>query len=63
MLLSPNEDDTAVHGCHCVIRLCACVRCWPYRGVGSVCFSAYKIPISASMSSFTVSVFVAPISP
>ena len=24
-----------------VIWLCACVRHWPYRGAGSVCFSAY----------------------
>ena len=27
LLISPNKDDTAVHGCHSrVIRLCACVR-------------------------------------
>ena len=40
MLMSSNKDETAVHGCHCWgDQLCACVRYWPYRGVGSVCFS------------------------
>ena len=32
MLMSPNKDETAVHGCHCTgIWLCACVRYRPHR--------------------------------
>ena len=41
MLASPNEDETAVLGCHCPVKwLCACERYWPNREVGSVYFSA-----------------------
>ena len=33
MLMSPNQDETAVHGCHSTDnRLCACVRLWPNHG-------------------------------
>ena len=38
MLMSPNKDETAVHGSHC--RDDMAVR-MPHRGVGSVCFSWY----------------------
>ena len=36
MLMSPNKDETAVHGSH--YRDDMAVR-MPHRGVGSVCFS------------------------
>jgi len=48
LLIKPNEDETAVHGnldpglfCEDVATtagvtwLCACIRYWPYRGVGT----------------------------
>ena len=36
MLMSPTDEETAVHGCHCwVVRLCAYVGYWPYRGAGT----------------------------
>ena len=42
MLLSPNKDETIVHGCIArMIWLCACVRYWIYRGVGT-CASMLK---------------------
>ena len=33
MLMSPNKDETAVHGCHSTgTLLCACVKVRPSRG-------------------------------
>ena len=33
MLMSPKQDDTAVHGCHSTgTLLCACVKVRPDRG-------------------------------
>ena len=33
MLMSPNQDETAVHGCHSMSTLlCACVKVKPDRG-------------------------------
>ena len=37
--MSPNKGETAVQGCNCRMNRCACVRWWPYRGVGT-CASA-----------------------
>ena len=44
MLISPNEGETAVHGYYCLglIWMCAFVRYWPYRGVGT-CASVLKL--------------------
>ena len=46
MLMSPNEDETAVHGCHClgdmVVRMLKVL--WPYRGVGT-CASMLKLEL------------------
>ena len=42
MLMSPNEDETAVYDSPTgVIWLCACVRYWPYCRVGT-CASVLK---------------------
>ena len=41
--MSPNEDETAVPG---VICLCACVRLWSYRGIGT-CASVLKLVLLA----------------
>ena len=46
MLMSPDEDETAVHGCHClgdmVLRMRKVLR--PYRGVGT-CASMLKLEL------------------
>jgi len=36
------------------IWLCACVRYWPYRGVGSVCFSSWLWSTSVSLCTFAL---------
>ena len=49
VLMIPNEDETAVHGCHC-----ACGRYWPYRRVGT-CASVLKLVLLATHLPFTPS--------
>ena len=43
--MSPSKDETAVRGCYCWVDMAvpyrACAWYWPYREVGSVCFSSY----------------------
>ena len=53
MLMSPNNEKTAVHGCHCwLVWLCAYVRYWLYRGAGT-CAPVLKWVLN-SYSSTTV---------
>ena len=46
MLMSPNEDETAVHGCHCLGDMVVRMRkvLGPYRGVGT-CASMLKLEL------------------
>ena len=53
LLMSPTDEETAVHGCHCwVVWLCAYVGYWPYRGAGT-CAPVLKWVLN-SYSSTTV---------
>ena len=55
VLMIPNEDETAVHGCHArVIWMCACVRYWPYSRVGT-CATVLKLVLLATHLPFTSS--------
>ena len=46
MLMSPNEDETAVHGCHCLGDMVVRMRkvLGPYRGVGT-CATVLKLEL------------------
>ena len=55
MLMIPNEDEAAaISG---VICLCACVRYWPYCGVG-MCASVLKLVLFAKGTTHNSTTFI-----